>query len=180
MWLSLALVACGTSAPEVDPANTPPTTTSTTEAGSTGPSARHEAELSYWPKRTDLELDAELRAACAASVSDGKPVLIAFSAPWCPDCRRVRDLEAEPALKSEQALWHKLVVDVGRFDQHELLLGAFSLSKIVTWVALQPTDCLGGPDTWPVLRQSIFEPATGAGPKTAESLAAWLQEARQP
>ena len=175
----LLLLACSTPAPEVAPMKAPPQPSAAAVAPS-GPSARQQAELAYWPTRTDLELDGELRATCAASLRDGKPLLLSFSAPWCPDCRRVRDLEAEPVLKAEQDEWHKLVVHVGQFDRHTLLRAAFSVSKIVTWVALQPTDCQASPDTWPVLHRSVFEPATGSGPKTAESLASWLKDARKP
>lgn len=133
----------------------------------------------YWIERSDAELQAELVAQCTAATAAKKPMLLAFSAPWCIDCRQMRALEAEPELSEELANWGKVVVHVGRLDRHKPLLEAFRVGAIAHWVALAPTDCAADVTTWPVLRASTFEPQTGwFGAKTAPELRAWLEKAR--
>ena len=158
MSVLLALAACLSSSPEPV---VPP---------SPGP---------YWQLRTDAELEEDLATACARSVASGRPLLLAFSAPWCIDCRTLRVLEGQEPLATELANWEKVVVDVGRFDRHEALLKAFGVDRIVYWAALRPDDCSRGPEAWPVLRKGIFEPKSDPdGPRTPESVAAWLTAAR--
>jgi len=133
----------------------------------------------YWVQRSDAELQVVVEAACKASQQDKKPVLLAFSAPWCGDCQMVRKLETEAPLQTEQANWHKVVIEVGRFDRHTELLKAFKVQAIATWVALKPTDCSQPVTEWPVLKAGTFEPKHGAtGPRTSEALAEWLISAR--
>lgn len=156
-WL-LLLVACSVSTP-VAPAPKP-----------AGP---------YWAERSDAELDAELSATCERAVASGKPVLLAFSAPWCIDCRTLRLLEDEPPLVEELARWEKVVVHVGRFDRHAALREAFGVDRIVYWSALRPTSCSRPASEWPVLRKGVFEPKSDPdGPRTPAAVAAWLAEAR--
>lgn len=126
----------------------------------------------YWVERSDLELDALLRSTC----TNDQPVLLAFSAPWCGDCKRVRQLESQEPLKSELAQWSKVVVHVGRFDRHAPLREAFGVHSIAHWVALAP-DCTKPIPSWERLAEGVFEPASGE-PKTAADLAGWLQSAR--
>jgi thiol-disulfide isomerase/thioredoxin len=133
----------------------------------------------YWVERTDAELTAELQSTCAAATAQSKPVLLAFSAPWCIDCRQMRALEAQPELAAELMNWEKVVIDVGRLDRHKPLLEKFKVGAIAHWVALGPTDCTANVVDWPVLRASTFEPQTGwFGPKTAPELRDWLVKAR--
>jgi len=133
----------------------------------------------YWVERSDTELGAVLTETCARSKSTEKPVLVAFSAPWCIDCRQMRALEEQPVLKEELANWEKVVVHVGRLDRHPDLLSAFKVGAIAHWVALRPTECSAKVTDWPVLRASTFEPQTGwFGVKTADGLRDWLVEAR--
>jgi thiol-disulfide isomerase/thioredoxin len=132
----------------------------------------------YWVERTYAELAAVLRETCTRAIGADKPVLLAFSAPWCIDCRQMRALEGQPELATELARWEKVVVDVGRLDRHRPLLEAFRVGAIAHWVALAPTDCREDVTRWPVLRASTFEPQTGwFGAKTAPELQAWLQDA---
>ncbi len=136
------------------------------------------AEAPYWVKRTDLELDALLTATCKEAEAAGKPVLLAFSAPWCGDCRKVRELEGEEPLKGELDHWAKVVVDVGRFDQHTPLREAFGVAGIAHWVALRPA-CSEPVAGWPRLDAGTFEPASNPNwPRSAAELAAWLRTAR--
>lgn len=170
--LLATLAACSPSAPTPDsaaPAADPPAAVPVT-------SARQSAR-EYWPTRTDAELDAAFDEVCAESKADGKPVLLAFSAPWCPDCRRLKGLSEEGPLRAELDRWHTLVIDPGRFDQHVPVLQAFGVSAIVRWVAARPEDCRMPAPGWPRLREGTFEPETGQ-PWSAEQLAAWLKEAR--
>lgn len=133
----------------------------------------------YWVERSHAELKAVLDQTCASATAADKPVLLAFSAPWCIDCRQTRALEEQPELVSELAHWEKVVVDVGRFDRHKPLLERFKVGAIAHWVALRPTDCAQDVTAWPVLRASTFEPQTGwFGAKTAPELRDWLVKAR--
>jgi thiol:disulfide interchange protein len=137
------------------------------------------AAAPYWVQRSDRELDDALRATCERATAAGQPVLLAFSAPWCSDCNRVRQLEGEDPLHSELAGWQELVVDVGRFDRHTALLEHFGVEGIAHWVALRPESCVVPVTRWRVLRSGRFEPASNAaGPRTAADLAAWLVAAR--
>lgn len=133
----------------------------------------------YWVERSDAELNTVLGEACSSATAEKKPVLLAFSAPWCIDCRQMRALEAQPELAGELAGWEEVVVHVGRFDRHTALRERFKVGAIAHWVALAPTDCSADVTTWPVLRASTFEPQTGwFGAKTAPELRDWLVQAR--
>lgn len=133
----------------------------------------------YWVERSGSELEALLDQTCATAVAEDKPVLLAFSAPWCMDCRQVRILSVEEPLRSEREVWEEVVVHVGRFTRHRDLLEAFDVKAIAYWVALQPTTCDAPVTAWPVLRQGTFEPLSNpnAG-RTSVELARWLREAR--
>ena len=136
-------------------------------------------EAAYWVERSDAELDAELATACAAAKDQDDGVLLAFSAPWCGDCRRVRDLEAQPPLSDELERWQKTVVHVGRFTRHRRLIRHFEVGAIAYWVALEPGDCSQPVETWPVLRKGVFEPASNPkNGRSAADLAGWLVTAR--
>lgn len=133
----------------------------------------------YWVERSDAELEAVLAETCARAVQASKPVLLAFSAPWCIDCRQLRALEAQPVVHQELAHWEQVVVHVGRFDRHSRLREAFGVGAIAHWTALRPTECAADVTRWPVLEESVFEPQTGwFGVKTADGVAEWLADAR--
>lgn len=161
------LSACVTAGPAME----------TKPATETEPVSERELRAAYWAKRSDAELDAAFEEVCAKAEADGRPVLLTFSADWCPDCKRVYVLSKQDPLEAELAQWHQLVIHPGRFDRHQPVLAAFGVSKIVTWVAARPQDCRLPAPSWTRMREGTFEPATGEA-WTAEALAAWLAEAR--
>ena len=132
----------------------------------------------HWTERTDAELGALLTDACTASVTDGQPVLLEFSAPWCQDCVMLHRMSTEPALKAELDQWHHITAHVGRYDRHIDLLKAFSGDRIAWWVALKPTDCSAAPATWPVLKKGGIEPTADKAIQTPEAVVQWLKTAR--
>ena len=134
-----------------------------------------------WVERTDAELDHLLRSECRASLEDGKPVLMEFSASWCADCRATAKFVAQDAMRSELSSWHHVTINVGRLDRHMALAGRLGLDALGFWVATAPTNCDDPFETWTVLRKSSFEPITGDDQHlNAETLAQWLREAREP
>jgi thiol-disulfide isomerase/thioredoxin len=131
----------------------------------------------YWQQRTDEQMKAAFATACKASLLDKRPILLAFSAPWCGDCQQIHALESQDALLKELREWHHLVVEVGRFDRHPELLKSFKVAKIAHWAAVRPTNCLQSVGNWPRLAEGVFEPKSGE-PMTAADLASWLKRAR--
>lgn len=179
--LMLGLAACSAPSPSTPatPTEAPTAVEAPTETKALSPgAAARKAEQAYWVERTDAELDAAFEETCEAAKADGKPVLISFSADWCPDCKRMYALSKEGVLHDELEGWHTVVVDPGRFDRHQAVLAAFDVDRIVTWVATKPQDCRLPAPSWTRLRQGVFEPQTGE-PWTAEQLAGWLREARE-
>ena len=137
------------------------------------------AQTPHWETRTDLELDEVLAKSCEASIADGKPLLVEFSAPWCVDCRKLEALETDDALAKEYGNWHRVRVDVGRFDLHDDLRGAFGVTAIAHWTAMKPTSCEAKAQSWPRLKSAVMELETGSiGPRTASDLIDWLAAAR--
>ena len=134
-----------------------------------------------WVERTDAELDTALKATCDAATASNKPVLLEFSAPWCGDCTRLKQLETQPPLASVLSRVERLTIDVGRFNRHTSLLSHFKVGAIAHWVVLAPTDCATPVTTWPVRASQTFEPAHGKeGPRTAPAIAAWLEGSLTP
>jgi len=134
----------------------------------------------HWQPRTDAELARALRDTCEASVRSGKPILLEFSAPWCIDCRRLEHLERDEGLSRAYEGWHRLRIDVGRFDRHDGLREAFGVRAIAHWSAVRPTDCSAEAASWPRLKQEVMELETGStGPRSADELVRWLADARQ-
>lgn len=133
----------------------------------------------HWVKRSDVELQTALMQVCEASTSDGKPVLLEFSAPWCIDCRALEALEPHPRMVEEYANWHRLRVDVGRFDRHADLLAAFDVKAIAHWTALRPDTCTQPASKWRSLGDKLVELNSGsAAAEGPEGLLMWLKMAR--
>lgn len=129
------------------------------------------------PVRSDAEARAAIAAGCRAAVEAGEPLLLEFTAGWCPDSRTVRLLQKEPPAAEELRRWEAVAIHVGRFDRHDDLRRGFDVERIATWVALRPEDCDGDPWTWPRLDRVVLEPMSDA-PISAGELAAWLEGAR--
>ena len=152
------LLACANEPPEPQPVAAPPP---------------------HWEKRTDLALDAVLTKTCEASIADKKPILLEFSAPWCADCKKLEHMEKQEDLMGEYANWHRVRVDVGRFDRHEALREAFGVYAIAHWTAMKPISCKEKAPSWPRLNSQLMELETGSGgPRTVADVVKWLVSAR--
>lgn len=132
------------------------------------------------PKRSDAEVDALLAQACRQAQAQDRPLLLEFSADWCPDSRRVFQMRATGQVAQElDRHWELAAIHVGRFDRHADLRQAFSVTSVATWVALRPNDCSASAASWPRLGQIVLEPVTG-DPVSEPELTAWLRRRRNP
>jgi hypothetical protein len=131
-----------------------------------------------WRVQTDGELRGELRAACEAGLADGEPVLMEFTAAWCGDCRWVQAAETDPAVQAEMAQWHRVIVDVGRFERHTELLKHFGGNAITWFVASHPKDCALPVEQWPVGFSGAFEASALKGAAKPADLVQVLTSAR--
>ena len=132
------------------------------------------------PVQSGAEVRADLHVACSEAVASAVPVLVEFSAPWCSDCQQLHRMRQADALAAELARWSAVDINVGHFDLHEDLLGAFGVKSIAHWVVLAPTDCEAPVEAWPRVAERKLEPASGADQSvTPEDLAGWLAELRR-
>ena len=127
------------------------------------------------PVQSGAEVRADLHLACSEAVASGVPVLVEFSAPWCSDCQQLHRMRQQEALAAELEYWPAVDINVGHFDRHEDLLGAFGVRSIAHWVVLEPTDCDAPVEAWARVAERKLEPASGADRSvSAEDLAGWL------
>lgn len=134
----------------------------------------------FCPDAEPPTLAATLADRCRRAQREGTPVLVEFSADWCPDCRRLAKMKLQEPLRGELARWPVAEVDVGRFDQHDQLLEAFGVDRIATWTVLRPTDCDAPVTSWSKLDQRTLEPVSQGGEQAdTGALTRWLQRLRQ-
>lgn len=131
------------------------------------------------PPAPDPSVQQQARVACHQSLVTGRPVLLAFGADWCIDCKKLERLSAEAPLARALGEVHRVNIDVGRFDRHVDLITAFEVRSIARWVLTRPDRCDQPITSWPVLAASTLEPESGTdSPRTAADVAAWLRGAR--
>ena len=129
------------------------------------------------PVKSATAVQSELTQACLSAAQKKQPLLIEFSAPWCGDCQKLHGMKAEAELAAELANWDLVVINVGQFDQHTDLQGAFEVGAIANWAVVTPTDCATPAQTWPRKAQRTLEPRSGE-PVTSSELATWLRSNR--
>ena len=82
-----------------------------------------------------------LQNACARASAAGKPLLVEFSASWCPSCNDLLQKEHREPLTAELAQWERVDVNVGQGNQHTALMTAYGVKSIPHWTVLFGADC---------------------------------------
>lgn len=125
------------------------------------------------PERSEEDLSVAMRTRCRAAKAAGKPLLVEFSARWCPDCRALATLKEQPPLSEALAQVELLEINVGNFDRHPALLAFFDVDRIATWVMLRPEVCETPIFSWPRVGRRVVEPESS--PVAVSELAAWVR-----
>ncbi len=130
----------------------------------------------HWaPERDDAEIES-IAAELCRSLKPKQRLLLEFSAPWCTDCRRLKQMERQEPLRRALARWARLEINVRDFEKNDRLLRAFSVRSIAHWVALQGGQCEKSLANWPRLDSRSVEPTT-QGASTPDEIANWLDNA---
>jgi thiol-disulfide isomerase/thioredoxin len=96
------------------------------------------------PYNTKPSAEARVRAAEARAKAAHKLLLIDFGGNWCPDCRMLAGLMAEPAAKTFLAQHYEIVlVDVGRMDKNLKIPARYGISKVRAVPAVVVVDPSG-------------------------------------
>jgi thiol-disulfide isomerase/thioredoxin len=82
-----------------------------------------------------------LQNACGRASEAGKPLLVEFSASWCPGCNALLQKEHREPLTLELAQWERVNVNVGQFDHHTGLMEAYGVKSIPHWTVVYGADC---------------------------------------
>jgi thiol:disulfide interchange protein len=137
---ALLLAGCADNVPRA-PASSSSSAAAVTVSATSAPSAVTAETIPdhYDPARDPA---ADLKAALALAVADGKNVLIDFGADWCPDCNVLDKLfQSEKTKPLLQRSYHVVAVDVGEFN-HNLAFAAkyvnLKTSGIPALVVLTP------------------------------------------
>ncbi len=125
------------------------------------------------PKRSTADLRALATTQCKAAISEKQPVLLEFSASWCPDCRALAALKKKPALASALGRVKQVEINIGDFERHKDLITFFDVDRIASWVMLRPEDCSAPIFKWPQIANRVVEPMSGSG--SEKDLVAWLK-----
>lgn len=160
---SLTVAAASASAP-VQPSEAP---------GSSRPSAVYTTPLLDGPTLTRA-----IRATCRTAVSERRPILLEFSAPWCADCLVLEQLKQAQALASELSRWQLLPINVGSGDEHPELMRAFHVDAIAKLVVLAPQHCSAPISIWRRGLARTLDGLRAQGDGAGAELAAWLASAR--
>lgn len=142
--------------------------------------SKQQAKLAPYkvPELTSDALESGLRQACKHAAAEGTRLLIEFSAPWCGDCRRLAKMKQQaPLAKALSEIAH-FEVNIGDFDQHEVLLQHFRVKSIARWQLVESTHCDAPATEWPKVTARTLEPASGKKRVEVEELAGWLMQRR--
>lgn len=128
---------------------------------------------------SEPQLARDITEVCQTASEHKQPVLIEFSAEWCPDCRALKKLFVAPPVAKAKSAFAHYTINVGQFDRHKTLLEAFAVHKIATLVTLSPPeDCTLPLESWSRTGADIFEPTKGG--VTVDSLSTWLSAQAHP
>lgn len=131
------------------------------------------------PLRSDQEFRDAAKAACQASHSAGRPLLLEAGADWCGDCRLLHRMkETEGPLQAELQNWQVLTVNLGE-DRHEWLRAAFRIKAIARWLVFWQPDCDAPLESWSPSSSKVVEPTSGGDSANGGRLALWLSETRK-
>ncbi|HYC06176.1 MAG TPA: thioredoxin family protein [Azospirillaceae bacterium] len=118
----------------------------------------------------------ELAAALERARTSGKRVLVEFGANWCPVCRTLGGLMAEPEVKAFlDRHFEKVLVDVGRFDRNMDILAALGVERPRSIPAVLVLEADGT-----VLNASDTDRLTGVLQMTPQDAVDWLAEWARP
>jgi thiol-disulfide isomerase/thioredoxin len=96
------------------------------------------------PYNTKPSAEARVRAAAARAKAAHKLLLIEFGGNWCPDCRVLAGLMAEPAAKPFIAQHYEIVlVDVGHMDKNLKIPARYGIRKVRAVPAVVVVDPSG-------------------------------------
>lgn len=123
--------------------------------------------LNPYEERSDEEQQRVLDGAKWRANESGQLVLLAFVAPWCPDCREVVRVATLPRLATIIRKEYQLVyVNVGRFDRHAELRERYQVERIATLVVIKTDGA--------TVARTTLEPMTKGTRLTPDALSDWL------
>jgi thiol-disulfide isomerase/thioredoxin len=134
------------------------------------------------PVLSPSELSVLTDKACQQSTTAAKPVLVEFSADWCPACRTLAGIKTnDPQLAAELRLWALVEINIDDGEAHPEHQTRLGIDAIPTWLVVAPTDCKQPIWDWPRVSIRAVEPKafpedTGV---SAASITEWLDAQRK-
>jgi thiol:disulfide interchange protein len=119
-----------------------------------------------------------IQTACQTALSERRPILLEFSAPWCADCIALERLKRTPELASELQRWQVLPINIGNGDEHAELMRAFHVTAIAKLVVLRPSNCAAPIGSWPRGGTLTLDGLSKRVHDGERDLAGWLASAR--